>query len=188
MSLCLICMATMIKCFSYYGIKELDMNEFLFDFINASSNTITWPVMTARGILIFFFAILLIKLGGKRVFGKQTTIDIIIGITMGAILAKAITGNAPFIPCLITCTTMSLLHRMLAMLSYYSDFAGKIIKGTPNLLIKNGVMKIAEMRRANISENDLLEALHIEGFDDIKKVKLAYLERSGKISIVGFGK
>ncbi|HXA01555.1 MAG TPA: hypothetical protein VNW99_06170, partial [Cytophagaceae bacterium] len=116
------------------------MKEFFHDLINADNNTITSTVMAVRGILILFFAILLIKLGGKRIFGKQTTIDIIIGITMGAILAKAVTGNAPFIPCLITCTVMSSLHRLLAMLSFYSSFAGKLIKGTPNLLIENGTM------------------------------------------------
>lgn len=162
------------------------MDEFTEKLISSDNNTITWTIMATRGILIFFFAILLIKVGGKRIFGKQTTIDIIIGITMGAILAKAITGNAQFIPALITCAVMALLHRLLAIISFYSPFAGKLIKGEPNLLIKNGVMRPAEMKRTNISENDLLEALHVEGIDDIKKVKLAYLERSGKISVMDF--
>lgn len=105
---------------------------------------------------------------------------------MGAILAKAVSGSAPFIPCLITCAAMSLLHRILAMLTFYNDIAGKIIKGTPDLLIENGIMRPAEMKKTNISENDLLEALHLEGIDEIKKVKRAYLERSGKISVVKF--
>jgi uncharacterized membrane protein YcaP (DUF421 family) len=160
------------------------MDGFIEELISADNNTMTWMVMSSRGILIFFYAILLIKLGGKRIFGKQTTIDIIIGITMGAILAKAVTGSAPFIPSLITCAVMSLLHRLLAIVSFYSDFIGGIIKGTPNLLIKNGVMEHAEMKKTNISENDLMEALHVEGVDEIRNVKLAYLERSGKISVV----
>jgi uncharacterized membrane protein YcaP (DUF421 family) len=160
------------------------MNKFLYELINASNNTITWDIMSARGIIIFFFAILLIKLGGKRIFGKQTTIDIIIGITMGAILAKAVTGSAPFIAALITCMLMALLHRILAMATFYSGFLGKLIKGEENLLVENGSMKIAEMKKTNISEKDLMEALRNQGVENLKDVKKAFLERSGKISVI----
>jgi uncharacterized membrane protein YcaP (DUF421 family) len=162
------------------------MSGFFENLVNADNSNITWAIMSVRGIIIFFFTILLIKLGGKRIFGKQTTIDIIIGITMGAILAKAVTGSAPFIPAIITCTVISILHRLLAILSFFSLSAGRLIKGTPNLLIENGMMKSDQMKKTNISENDLMEALHIEGINDIKKVKLAYLERSGKISVIKF--
>jgi uncharacterized membrane protein YcaP (DUF421 family) len=160
------------------------MNEFLHNLIYASNNTITAGVMTLRGIIVFFFAVLLIKLGGKRIFGKQTTIDIIIGITMGTILAKGVTGSAPFPAVLITCSAMAVLHRILAVISFYSGSVGRIIKGTENLLVENGHMNVSEMRRTNISEKDLYEAFRTQGIEDIKKVKKAFLERSGKISAI----
>jgi hypothetical protein len=164
--------------------KNRDMESFFYHLINDSNNTITWQIMSIRGILAFLFAILLIKIGGKRIFGKQTSIDIIIGITMGAILGKAVTGSAPFIPGLITCTVMSLMHRLLAIASFYSPLIGKIIKGEENLLVENGILNMTEMKRTNLTEKDILEAMRIQGVDDIKKIKKAFLERSGEISII----
>ncbi|MFL5729975.1 MAG: DUF421 domain-containing protein [Cytophagaceae bacterium] len=160
------------------------MESFFYHLINDSNNTITWQIMSVRGVIVFLFAILLIKVGGKRIFGKQTSIDIIIGITMGAILGKSVTGSAPFIPGLITCTVMALMHRVLAIVSFHSAFIGKIIKGEENLLVENGILNKTEMKRTNLSENDIHEAMRLQGMDDIKKIKKAFLERSGKISIV----
>jgi uncharacterized membrane protein YcaP (DUF421 family) len=162
------------------------MNDFIYELIHASNNTITWNVMACRGIIVFLFAIILIKVGGKRIFGKQSTIDIIIGITMGTILGKAITGNAPFIPSLITCVVMSLFHRFLAMITFRNDFIGRIIKGNTDLLVENGIKNIRNMKKTNVCDKDLMEALREHGIDDISKVKKAFLERSGRVSVIKF--
>jgi uncharacterized membrane protein YcaP (DUF421 family) len=70
------------------------------------------------------------------------------------------------------------------MATFYSGFLGKLVKGEENLLVENGSMKIAEMKKTNISEKDLMEALRNQGVENLKDVKKAFLERSGKISVI----
>ena len=74
---------------------------------------------------------------------------------------------------------------VFAILAYHSRLFGKIVKGGPVLLVEDGHLLRREMRRTTVSQNDLGEALRLEGMvPDPSGVRFAYLERNGSISII----
>ncbi|GAA4444780.1 DUF421 domain-containing protein [Pontibacter saemangeumensis] len=148
--------------------------------------TLTWWQMSARAIGVFFAALLIIRIGSHRIFGKNTAFDIILGIIYGSVLSRAITGNAPFWPTLAAALTLVLLHKALAVLAYHTNFGfGNFIKGRPQLLVKNGKLQEEALRANSVTKNDLLEALRSTGaVKDLDLIDEAYLERSGNISII----
>ena len=79
------------------------------------------------------------------------------------------------------------LHWALAFLAVRSSFVGSLLKGSPHLLIKDGQVQERELRRANLSSNDLDEALRLNSRQtDPAKIRLAYLERNGSISVIPY--
>lgn len=40
--------------------------------IGSDSDTITWWQMSIRAVIIFFYLLILIRVGSKRIFGKNT--------------------------------------------------------------------------------------------------------------------
>jgi uncharacterized membrane protein YcaP (DUF421 family) len=61
---------------------------------------------------------------------------------------------------------------------------GKLLKGEPVKLVDSGALQKSAMDRHSISEHDLHEDMRVAGnIDDLKKVKIAQLERSGEISV-----
>ena len=52
--------------------------------------------MAARAFVMFFIALLLIRLAGMRVFGIRTAFDNILVIMLGAILSRGVAGSSPF--------------------------------------------------------------------------------------------
>ena len=55
----------------------------------------------------------------------------------------------------------------------------------PVVLVKDGRLVHDNMRKARVSESDLLEGLRQEGgVDSVEKVKCAYLELNGEIKVV----
>lgn len=142
--------------------------------------------MSARAIGVFFAALLIVRVGNQRVFGKHTAFDIILGIIFGSILSRAITGNSPFWPTLVSALVLVLLHRGLATLAYHtSGRLGNFVKGKPIELIKNGQMQHEALQRYSVTENDLQEAVRTQGgTTDISTIETAYLERNGNISII----
>jgi uncharacterized membrane protein YcaP (DUF421 family) len=161
------------------------MIDFLDTILGIGSEWLTWWQMAIRAVIVFIAALLIMRIGNKRIFGKHTAFDIVLGIIYGSILSRAITGNSPFWPTLAAALTVVLLHRFFAFLAYNtSGFFGPFIKGSPVCLIKDGEVQEEELKKHNLTEKDMEEALRVGGTTDIKDVKAAYLERSGDISII----
>ena len=153
--------------------------------IGADATSITWWQMTLRGVLIFLYTLFLVRIADRRVFGKQTSFDIVLGVILGSIMSRALTGNARFFPTLAAATTLVALHWLLAAATTRHRWFGYLIKGNPILLLKDGELQSDAMKHANLTENDLLEALRSNGgTTDPAEVKEAHLERSGDVSVV----
>jgi uncharacterized membrane protein YcaP (DUF421 family) len=154
------------------------------EIIGPDSQAINWWQMVIRGIIIFMFSLLLVRLGDKRIFGKSTTFDIVLSIILGSLLSRAITGNAPFFSTVITSAALVFLHMVLAQLAVYTRI-GKFIKGQEQQLVKDGRLLEETMRRQQITEHDIREAVRQKGrILGLEEVEAAFLERDGTISII----
>lgn len=138
-----------------------------------------------RAALIFFVALLLIRVSGMRSFSNKSAFDIIITIMLGAILSRAVVGANPFVPTCLAGLTLSIIHRSLGYFSVHHDILGKIIKGNSVCLYDDSGFNFKHMLSTGISKKDIMEEvhqqMHKEVLDEILKI---YMERSGKISII----
>lgn len=162
------------------------MGDYFEVIFGIHDNTLTWWQMSARAIGVFFAALFIIRIGNHRIFGKNSAFDIVLGIIYGSILSRAITGNAPFWPTIAAAFTLVMLHKLLASFAYHTHFGlGDFIKGRPKALVKDGEMQRKAMAESSVTENDLTEAIRSSGsYAGVDSIKHAYLERSGKISVI----
>lgn len=158
--------------------------EVLQYLIGSDADTILWWQVIIRATIVFLFAIIMVRLGGKRIFGKHTAFDIVLGIVLGSILGRTITGSAPFLASMIAASTLVFLHWLMAFTSFKWDSFGELVKGNFQVLVKEGEIQWDSMKRNHISERDLQEAIRLLGNGaSIEDVKMAHYERSGDISI-----
>ncbi|MBW3545044.1 MAG: DUF421 domain-containing protein [Bacteroidetes bacterium] len=138
-----------------------------------------------RAVVVFVLSVIFVRIGGKRLFNKNSAFDIVAAIMLGSILSRAITDSSPFIPTLVSGAFLVFAHRFFAYLSYRSEWLGKQIKGRKTMLIKDGKMLKKNMRRSHITKRDLLLAAREQArLDKLEDIQEAYLERSGNISIL----
>lgn len=153
-------------------------------FIGSDADTILWWQVMIRATIIFCIALVMVRFAGKRIFGKHTAFDIVLGIVLGSVLGRAITAHAPLITSIIAAFTLVFLHWLIAFISMKWDFFGVLVKGHFQILIKDGEIQWENMKKNNISERDLHEAIRIEGNGaKVDDIATAYYERSGDISI-----
>ncbi len=109
----------------------------------------------------------------------------ILEIILSSLLSRAITGNAPFFQIIGAGVILVGIHSLFAVASYYSDWIGSFTKGNARILIKDGEIQWANMRKSHISKKDLEMALYTNGkVIDSSRVKVARFERSGDISVI----
>ncbi|WP_133242790.1 YetF domain-containing protein [Pontibacter virosus] len=82
--------------------------------------------------------------------------------------------------------TLVLLHKLMAVISFHSDFGfGGSFKDEHVKLVDNGKLNPEAIKEQSITEDDLREAMRTSGNEgDLEDIQLAFLERSGNISII----
>lgn len=140
--------------------------------------------MGLRTLVIYSFALFLVRAGKSRMFGKATAFDIVITFILGSTLSRAINGNAPLIPSLVASGVLVLAHWLLGFMTYHSDTVGRIIKGRADRIVEDGEVLRDSLHKHHLSEHDLEEALRLHGIDDMQDIKVAFFERNGDISVI----
>ena len=141
--------------------------------------------MGCRAFSMFFITLVLLKISGMRAFGQKSAFDSIVVIMLGAILSRAVVGVSPFFPTVVAGGVLALVHRLLAIITVYSDTIGHIIKGEKSVLYHNNTLVKKNMLTSSVSFKDMLEELRINlNEDTLDNVKEIIMERSGKMSII----
>ena len=141
--------------------------------------------IACRSIAIFFITLALIRIAGLRTFGRHSAFDNVVIIMLGAILSRPIVGASAFLPSCIASLVFVLIHRLLASISFYSDFVGRLIKGDAKVLYTKGAPNLHNMKATHVSKKDLHEGLRLGAqTNDLQKIKEIIIERNGQISVI----
>lgn len=139
--------------------------------------------MICRGVVIFFFTLLLIRISGRRSFGMGSALDNIILVLLGAILSRVVVGASPALPTVLTSLSIVLLHRVFAHLMLKSEKLRELMEGKRILLFANGKFIRENLRRALVCEDEVMSGVRQQtNSEDLEQIDRIYMERNGEIS------
>jgi uncharacterized membrane protein YcaP (DUF421 family) len=139
--------------------------------------------MGCRGVVIFLFALILIRISGRRSFGVRTPLDNIIVILLGTVLGRAIVGASSFLPVVITSLIIVLLHRLFAWLVVHSKQFSNLTEGDKIILFKEGKFIEDNLNKGLVCKEDIMQEVRKSALtDDLEKIEKIYIERNGEIS------
>ena len=146
---------------------------------------LTFLQISLRGVIVFIATLVTVRLSSKRSLAEKTAFDAVLIVIIASVLARAINGSAPFFPTLGIGFILVLLHRLFSLAAYYSHGFGILVKGKAVVLVENGRLQRNNMRLNHISEHDLEEDMRLDAAtEDLSKIKIARIERSGDISFI----
>jgi len=173
-----------------HGDTILPMNAFWNSFeavlgLGVEPKDLTFIQISLRGIVVFLVTLTTMRLGHKRSLSRKTPFDAVLLVILAAVLSRAINGSAAFFATLGGGMVLVVLHRLFAHLAYYSHGFGILVKGRPDTIVHDGECDFRMMRRNHISMHDLEEDMRLGAhIDDLSRVRLARVERSGDISFI----
>ena len=140
--------------------------------------------MAVRAILMFFVALLFIRIAGMRAFGTRTPFDVVLTITIGALLSRCISGHYPVLSCLAGALTLSLTHRLVAHAAYRSKKIRRTVQGAAVILYEHGKRNETNLKRCSVHDDDIQAALRQQGLKNMSAVESMWFEINGSITIV----
>jgi uncharacterized membrane protein YcaP (DUF421 family) len=107
--------------------------------------------MASRSFVMFFIALILVRISGMRSFGSRSAFDIIVVIMLGAILSRGVMGVSPFLPTIIAGLVLCVTHRLLAMVACRVHFISVLLKGNETVLYKEGTLSRENLLKCDLS-------------------------------------
>jgi uncharacterized membrane protein YcaP (DUF421 family) len=163
----------------------MDLRGFVDDALGLqrAAHDLLWWQAAARALVMFVVAIVILRLGSRRFMGRSTPLDALLALVLGSVLAAGIYGAAGFVQSLSAAVTLVLLHWILTALVVRWHGLGRVVKGDPRPLVRDGQPLPREMTAAHVTVGDLAEAARREGARDERDIQAAHLERNGDISV-----
>lgn len=138
----------------------------------------------ARPILVYFFLLLALRLGGKRELGQLTGFDLVVLLMLSNTVQNAIIGNDNSVSGgLIGATALLITNYCVVRLVYRYPQIEQAVEGQPTLLILNGQIILENLAKELINEAELQVDLRRQGFDDLSEIKSAMLETNGSLTV-----
>lgn len=148
-------------------------------------NHLTASQTVLRTILIYGITLLIVRLGSRRFLSKATAFDVVVAIMLGSVMSRGIDGSDSFIVTVMAGVALVGTHWLIGLLAFHAGWFGPLVKGGRLLLIKNGKIHEEGMRKGSITQRDLTQAIRMQtDHRDHTRIKRAYLERNGEISIL----
>src|SRR6266513_835297 len=153
--------------------------------LSVEPRNLTFVQISLRGIIVFLATLAMVRLGHKRSLAHKTPFDAVLLVILASVLSRAINGSAAFFATIGGGVVLVLLHRLFAYFAYHSHRFGILVKGSPDTIVRDGECDVAMMRRNHVSMHDLDEDMRLDAhLDDLSKVRIARVERSGDISFI----
>lgn len=138
-----------------------------------------------RAILGYCFLVLVTRIVGRRPGKQMTPFEYVLIFFIGGLMLTALIGDDRSVTnALSVIMAVAGTHYALAWLRQISPRAGRILDGTPLVLLSHGELQINTMRNVGIVDDDIMAAARDKGLWDFSEVGYAVLERNGEISII----
>ncbi len=158
--------------------------ESFIEAVFGAHRAVSVPEMAVRAVIIYVAGLLIVRFAKNRLLGRSTAFDIILGFILGSLFSRAINGGAPLIASVVAGAVLAVAHWGLALLTRHSEAMDMTFKGRARMLVEGGEILRHDLERAEVSERDLLEAVHLHGLASVAEVEAAWIEPNGQIAVV----
>jgi uncharacterized membrane protein YcaP (DUF421 family) len=142
-----------------------------------------------RGAVVYLFLLVVFRVAGKRTLSEATPFDLVLLLIISETTQQAMVDNDHSMTNgAILVLTLLAVDILLSFLKQYVPWLNPVLDGSPVVIVKDGQLLQDRMDRERVDLSDILEAARLEqGIESLDQIRLAVLERSGKISIIPRG-
>ncbi|MCL2621680.1 MAG: DUF421 domain-containing protein [Firmicutes bacterium] len=122
---------------------------------------------------------------GKRQIGEMEPFELVITLIIADIATVPMAETTiPIWHSIVPLLTIVLIHFTLTFATSKSNSMRNILSGKPVVVITPNGIDVQELKKANISIEELVEALRNLEYYNLDDINYAIIERNGKLSVI----
>lgn len=149
------------------------------------SMSVPWWEFVVRGIAVYLFLLVFLRLTGRRQTGQYAPFDLVLLLILSNAVQNSMNaGDNSLIGGMVSASTLILCHWLLSWLTFRFPRLERLIDGQAQALIDRGRLNKDLMRQERLTRDDIEAALRAGGCLHLCEVERATLETDGSITIV----
>jgi uncharacterized membrane protein YcaP (DUF421 family) len=139
-----------------------------------------------RGAAVYAVVLVIMRLSGRRTVAELTPFDFVLLLIIAETTQQALLGDDFSITnAAVLIITLFTLDIILSHVKKWRPWLGRLLDGYPTVLIRSGKVDKHALRRARVTEEDiLLSARQSQGIGRLDEIKHAILETDSGISVI----
>jgi uncharacterized membrane protein YcaP (DUF421 family) len=137
-----------------------------------------------RTIVMYLILLVILRLMGKRMGGQLTISELAVMVTLGAIICVPMQiPDRGILQGLFVIICALIFQRGFTWLGFKSNKMETLIQGKESVLVKDGIIVVDELDKANISRQQLYGVLRSQEIYNLGEVDRIYAEACGIFSV-----
>jgi len=133
-----------------------------------------------RPVIVYLVLVLLLRLFGKRELAQLNPFDLVVLLSLSNTVQNAIIGDDNSVSGgVIGAFSLLAINWIVVRVLYNSPKLTNMIEGSSTELVRNGAINKKALKDESLTEDELMEAIHRQGFERLEQVGCCVLEPNG---------
>lgn len=140
-----------------------------------------------RPVIVYLVLIVLLRVFGKRELAQLNPFDLVVLLSLSNTVQNAIIGDDNSITGgVIGAFGLLAINWLVVRVLFRSARLTRLLEGRASVLVRDGCIDRRALERESLTREELLQAIHRQGFEDIDKVRTCLLEPNGTFTVEAF--
>ena len=138
-----------------------------------------------RAIIGYYFLVFMMRIAGRRPGKQMTPVEfILVFFSGGLVLTATVADDRSLTNAWSQIAAIAFAHYVLVVVRRLWPALGRIVDGTPLVLLDQGKWNSRTMKDMMIQDKDVMAIARDQGLERLDQIEYAVLERNGQISII----
>lgn len=144
------------------------------------------PESFLRGTAVYFAVVVLFRLILRRQRGGSVGLgDVMLLVLMSECVSQALTSQFNSVPNgVVAVGSLLFWNYVMDCVSYRWDWFHRLLQDEPLPVVRDGRAIPENMRKERMRDDELAAELRLQGVDDVSKVKAAFIEAEGDVTVI----
>lgn len=140
-----------------------------------------------RTVILYLFALVMLRVFGKRSAGELTTVDVVVIVALGSAVGDPMFyPDVPVLHGMLVIALVVALQHLGIRWANHNKRVDQWIKGTPSRVVVDGVLDLKGMEHANISPREVFQMARQGGYRNLGEIQRMYVETDDQASVFQF--
>lgn len=137
------------------------------------------------GAAAYVFLVTTVRVSGKRSLSQLNAFDFVVTVALGSTLATILLDrNVTLADGATAFVLLAGLQFVVAWLSVRWSLLRRTVTAQPAILVSDGVIDQEALRKARVTESQIMQAVRSSGFGHIGLIGAVVLEPNGTLSVI----